>query len=134
MRDADGARWNLDQDFRSDAKGGISVRSSVQVDADREVVFLPLFMLFPGAGSFGESKTQAMFAGLEYLGENEPSSSEKDIVGPQSKRQVPDSVKMTFPLMTVCSDNRYVALAWKQDDRFSAVFDSPDRLFQSADT
>ena len=131
LRDADGARWNLDQDFRSDAKGGISVRSSVQVDADREVVFLPLFMLFPGAGSFGESKTQAMFAGLEYLGENEPSSSEKDIVGPQSRRQVPDNVKMTFPLMTVCSDGRYVALAWKRDDRFSAVFDSPDRLFHS---
>ncbi len=68
----------------------------VTVSRDRLVAYLPLLTLLPGLGSFGTNKTQALFAGVEYL-ENEPSSSEADVRGIASKRQVPDSVKETFP-------------------------------------
>lgn len=129
--DTDGARWKIEQVFSpSTQKNAIDVRTVVTVDRDRQVYFLPMLVLFPGAGSFGQEKGQALFAGLEYL-ENEPSSSEADIVGPASKRQVPDSVKITTPLMVVQAQGRYVGLIWQPANHFSALFDSPDRIFRS---
>ncbi len=44
---------------------------------------------------------------------------------------MPDSLKITFPLMTVLADGRYVGLVWDMHDDIAAVFDSPDRLFKS---
>jgi len=131
FRDPDGATWRIEQVFvPSTHKDVIDVRTVVTVDRDRQVYFLPMLVLFPGAGSFGSQKGQALFAGLEYL-ENEPSSSEADIIGPASKRQVPDSVKITAPLMVVQAQGRYVGIIWQPCSHFSALFDSPDRIFRS---
>ena len=129
--DADGARWHAEQFFTPTNAGAISVESRVTVDRDRAVVYLPLFTLLPGLGAFGANKTQGLFCGLEYL-ENEPSSSEADIIGPESKRQVPDTLKITLPLMAIAAQERYVGLLWQPDPNLCAVFDSPDRLFGSA--
>jgi len=129
LRDADGATWHIEWTFAPGRPSGtVDVAVRVTVDRPRQVVFLPMFFLVPGAGSFGHQKNQGLFAGLEYLA-NEPSSSEADIRGPESKRQVPDSLKITFPLMAVQANGRYVGLVWEPDRRFAAVFDSPDRLF-----
>lgn len=131
-KDSGGATWTLRLSFRPHASrpGVLDWRSNVRVNQARDVAYLPMFMLFPGAESFGTSKNQGLFAGLEYLAD-EPSSTEADILGPQSKRQVPDNLKITFPLMAIQADSSYLALTWDMDDRFSAVFDSPDRLYRS---
>jgi hypothetical protein len=130
-KDPDGGTWHVDRRFRSGAiPGAIEVQTDVTVDQDRSVAFLPMVLLFPGVGSFGEVKGQGLFAGLEYL-ENEPSSSEADVIGPAAKRQVPDNLKITFPLLAIQHDDRYVALTWQMRPFFSGLFDSPDRLFQS---
>lgn len=129
FRDADGAKWQLTQNF-SAANGAIDVETTVVVDADRAVIWLPTFTLLAGAASFGTNKTQAVFAGLEFL-ENEPSSSEADIIGPGSRRKVPDSLKIAFPLMAVAANGAYVGLIWEQNANTSALFDSPDRVFNS---
>jgi hypothetical protein len=81
-------------------------------------------------GAYGTNKTQGLFAGVEYL-DNEPSSSEADVIGSASKRQVPDSLKVTWPLMAIAANDRYVGLIWAPRPELSAVFDSPDRLFGS---
>jgi hypothetical protein len=129
--DPDGANWRVTQRFRPQrVTGAIEVQTDISVDQDRAVAFLPILMVFPGAGSFGTAKGQGLFAGLEYL-DNEPSSSEADVIGPAAKRQVPDVLKITFPLMAIQSTDRYVALTWQMRPRFSALFDSPDRLFHS---
>jgi hypothetical protein len=131
LRDPDGATWRIEQRFAAaGTPGAIDVETRVTVDQDRSVLFLPMLVLLPGAGSFGASKGQGLFPGLEYL-EDEPSSSEADVVGPASKRQVPDSLKITFPLMAVQAEERYVGLIWEREPSFSALFDSPDRLFRS---
>src|SRR6266567_3140504 len=79
--DADGAQWEIRQQFSAAAiAGAIEVRTEVKVDQNRAIIFLPMLMIFPGVGAFGETKGQGLFAGLEYL-ENEPSSSEADVVG-----------------------------------------------------
>jgi hypothetical protein len=131
-RDADGASWEIRQRFTlARLPGAIDVETQVWVSQDRSVIFLPLLVTLPGAGSFGAAKGQGLFAGLEYL-ENEPSSSEVDVIGPASRRQVPDSAKITFPLMALQAGGRYLGLIWdRSEPRFSALFDSPDRIFRS---
>jgi hypothetical protein len=129
-RDPDGALWTFEQLFSPTNSGTIQVESRLAVDRDRQVVYLPLFTLLPGLGSFGTNKYQGLFCGLEYL-ENEPSSSQGDIIGPQSQRQVPDMLKVTFPLMALAAQDRYIGLLWQPDANLSAVFDSPDRLLSS---
>ena len=129
-RDPDGALWTVECVFSPTNSGAIAIESRVAVDQDRQVVYLPLFTLLPGLGTFGTNKTQGLLCGLEYL-ENEPSSSQADIVGPQSQRQVPDMLKVTFPLMALAAQDRYIGLLWQPDANLSAVFDSPDRLFGS---
>lgn len=129
--DLDGGHWHLIQLFQPGRIGGaIEIRSEISVDKRRSVAFLPMLMVFPGAGSFGSTKGQGLLAGLEYL-EDEPSSSEADIIGPGARRQVPDNLKLTFPLMVIQQGGRYVALTWQMRPQFCALYDSPDRFFGS---
>jgi hypothetical protein len=128
--DADGANWTLTQTFTAGKKpGSISVETTTTVSADRYVAYLPLLVLLPGAGSFGASKEQALFGGVEYLDKDEPSSSEADLTGPQAKRHVPDSEKLTIPLMVIRAHGRYIGLAWEPSEHVAAFFDSPDRRY-----
>lgn len=135
--DGDGGRWRFTRLYRAPAAadgepGTIQVTTTVEVDRDRQLVYLPMLTLLPGLGSFGTGKNQGLFAGLEYLAD-EPSSSEADLRGPASQRQVPDTLKVTLPLMVIQAADRYVGLMWDPDavPRFSALFDSPDRQFDS---
>ena len=127
--DADGGEWSFKSRFRP-VRDRVEVNVEVTVNRDREVLYLPLVQVFAGEGSFGTQKKQALLAGLEYL-DNEPSSSELDIVGPGAKRQMPAAHQITFPLMAVQAEGRYVALAWDDTRKWSALFDSPDRIFGS---
>ncbi|HLI47207.1 MAG TPA: hypothetical protein VKV18_00750 [Chthonomonas sp.] len=131
LQDPDGATWRFRQTFSAAAPNLIQVDVEVNVNRPRNVVFLPVFLLFPGLGSFGEHKTQALFPGLEYLGPDEPSSSQADIRGPQANRQVPDTEKITFPLMVVVAQHRWIALSWQMESNVCALFDTPDRQFHS---
>jgi hypothetical protein len=102
----------------------------VTVSKDRAVLFLPMLTAFPGEGSFGWTKGHALFSGVEYL-DNEPSSSELDLTGPQSQRQIPPVHDVTIPLMAIQADGSYLGLIWDDARKFGGVFDSPDRTFGS---
>ncbi len=131
LMDSENGRWQVTRRFGTGTRPGtISVETEFIVDKDRAVVHLPWLTLFPGLGTFGARKTQGLFAGLEYL-DDEPSSSEADITTPEHIRRVPDPVKVTFPLMAVAHGGRYIGLIWEPSDIVAAVFDSPDRLFNS---
>lgn len=129
--DPDGGRWEITQDFVPNAsRNAIDVTTRVVVSQSRSIVYLPMLTLLPGFGSFGTEKGQGLFCGLEYL-DNEPSSSEKDIEGPGHNRRVPDTLKITVPLMAIQARDRYIGLIWDKSSKFSALFDSPDRIFHS---
>lgn len=129
VRDCDGGTWLIRRRFSpNELPGLIDFETTVEVDQDRAVAFLPLMLLVAHEGS--PRKSQGVFPGLEYLG-NEPSSSEADLVGPQSRRQVPASHKITFPLMAVAHDERVVGVIWDHKPTFAALFDSPDRTLAS---
>lgn len=129
-RDIDGGEWTFRQNFHTESAGAILAETRLSVDRERLAVFIPMHLLVAGEGSSGSRKGQGLLAGLEYL-DDEPSSSEADIIGPESNRRVPAPHKVTFPLMAIQADGWYVGLIWEEPRRFSAVFDSPDRTFGS---
>ena len=131
FKDKDGGTWRIRQHYSpSLVSGVIDAEVSVEVDRYRAVAFLPLMLLVAGEGDPDPAKQQGLFAGLEYL-DNEPSSTEADIIGPESKRQVPSNHKITFPLMAVLRQGRYAGLIWQHQPEFSALFDSPDRVLNT---
>lgn len=132
VKDNRGATWTLTRKFSNDSgtPGSIMVTEGVEVDRDSDVIHIPWLTMFPGLGTFGEHKKQALFAGLEYLAD-EPSSSEADLHGAQHIRTVPDPVKITFPLMVIQNNGRYIGVIWEPSKYVAAVFDSPDRIFES---
>lgn len=131
LNDLDEGIWRIRRRMvPSGSDGAINVETTITVDKDLNIIHLPMFAVLPGIGTFGESKKQGLFAGLEYL-DDEPSSSTADIEFPGSQRQVPDNLKITFPLMAIAAEGRYLGLIWEMAPHFSAMFDSPDRLFRS---
>ena len=133
-RDEDGGRWEITQTFSdTPVRGALGYRVEVKVDQDRDVLYLPLLTLLPGAGSFGTTKGQAILPGVEYLDSapTEVSSSEADITGPGARRKVPDTARITVPLMAIQARDRYVGLIWQPRENVCAMFDSPDRTFNS---
>ena len=127
--DPDGGRWTWRRRV-GPSGSGLEIRTSVSVDRRREVVFLPGTVLLAGVGTFGTNKHQALLSGVEYL-EDEDSSSERDLVGPGALRRVPDSAKLTQPLMALSADDRWISLDWKPGPQVAALFDTPDRVFRS---
>lgn len=131
LTDSQGGHWRATRRFQAGATAGmIVVETEFVVDADRDVVHLPWLTLFPGLGTYSQSKTQALLPGLEYLAD-EPSSSQADITTPEHVRRVPDPLKITFPMMAIAHDGCYVALLWEPSEMVAAVFDSPDRIYGS---
>ncbi|HPA16893.1 MAG TPA: hypothetical protein PLU30_04050 [Verrucomicrobiae bacterium] len=131
LRDSGGATWRCMRRFRSlPDQGAIAVETEFSVDRDRNVSHLPWVTLFPGLGTFGTNKAQALVPGVEYL-ENEPSSSEAEIEGEQANRRITDDFRLCYPMMAIAHGGQYLALAWDRRDHPAPVFDSPDRIFNS---
>ena len=130
--DPDGARWTIRQTFApARLNGVIDTTTEITVNKPRTVYFLPMLALFPGHTSFGSARERAVFPGLEYLDPPDRSSSEADLRGEQAKRLVPDTLKVTFPLMAMQAKQRYVGLIWTMKPWFAPAFDTPDRSFGS---
>jgi len=130
LTDSRGAKWRICRSITPGAADALNIRVQLSVDKDREVVFIPWITIFPGLGTFGTSKDQGLFAGLEYLCD-EPSSSTADVAAPNNIRRIPDPVKITFPLMAISRDGFYIGLIWEPSAMVAAAFDSPDRIYNS---
>ena len=128
--DAGGAEWTATRVFRTQAGNTVNIRTSFVPNKPREILHVPFITLFPGAGAFGEHKSQALLAGVEYL-VDEPSSDEKDVRGKNANRLMVDDYKLTFPLMAISYKERWMSLTWDYNAFPATVFDSPDRQFKS---
>jgi len=74
---------------------------------------------------------QGLFAGLEYLGKGERSSSKLDVETDEHLRFAPDPMKVTWPLMAFVTDRASVAMTWK-DMELEPLFATPN-FFDAAD-
>ena len=73
------------------------------------------------------SLEQGVFAGLEYLGKGEASSSTLDIETEEHIRFAPDPLKVTMPLMSFVTDRASAAMTWR-DMTLQPVFATPNFL------
>jgi hypothetical protein len=131
VKDSKGGKWEIQKRIRGSKQQGIlSVEVELKVNKDRDVLHMPWLTLFPGLGTFGQSKYQGLLAGVEYLCD-ESSSSDADIATPQHIRRIPDPVKITFPLMAIAHNGNYLGVIWEPSHMVAAIFDSPDRIYNS---
>jgi hypothetical protein len=131
IKDSRGAKWEIQKIVRPAKQGGtLIVEAEIKVNKDRDIIHIPWLTIFPGLGTFGERKYQGLLAGVEYLCD-EPSSSEADIETPEHIRRVPEPVKITFPLMAIAQNGKYIGVIWESSDMVAATFDSPDRIYNS---
>jgi hypothetical protein len=129
--DSEGGEWEIRKRIRPGKRDGtLIIEAELKVNKDRDVLYVPWLTLFPGLGTFGQSKYQGLFAGVEYLCD-EPSSSDADIARPKHIRRIPDPVKITFPLMAIANNGNYIGVIWEPSDMVAATFDSPDRIYNS---
>jgi hypothetical protein len=68
---------------------------------------------------------QGLFAGVEYLGAGEASSSKLDIETDEHIRFAPDPLKVTMPLMGFVADRASVAMTWN-DMSLQPVYATPN--------
>lgn len=131
FEDSSNATWTLRRTFREGAvEGTLSIEVEIRSDHRRQVLHFPWITLFAELGTYGRTKHQGLFAGLEYLAD-EPSSSEADITTSAHVRRLPAPAKLTLPLMIIEQEARYIGLTWELSEDVAAVFDSPDRIFDS---
>ena len=128
ITDSGGGNWQIKREFTgSKHKGSIIVKTTITCDKYRGIIHAPWLTVFTG---IGEQKTQALFAGVEYLSD-EPSSSDADIAKPKNIRNTPPNTWITFPLMAVSNGSEYFGLIWDRSEAIAATFDSPDRIYNS---
>jgi hypothetical protein len=132
--DENGAALRARLDFRL-AAGAARVTAVYTLGADRAAKLLRFTgpSLYAGEGSFGSEKSYALFPGLEYLMDDEPSSSRRDAAEPINLRLVPHPLKVTMPLMAVTHGGYLTAILWDQrqlwdgnNSTLSAEFASPN--------
>lgn len=75
---------------------------------------------------------QGLFAGLEYLGKGERSSSTLDIETAEHVRCAPDPLKVTLPLMATVTDRASVAVTWT-DTGLQPVYAAPNSFDRTDD-
>ena len=129
-RDADGRAWRISRSFQAQNGNAIAINTTIMLSAAADMINVPWLTLFPGLGSFGSAKDQALFAGVEYL-MDEPSSDTKDIEGPNAIRRLVSNHKVCFPLMAILQDRQWLALSWDESLKPGPIFDSPDRIYNS---
>ncbi|MDI6782494.1 MAG: hypothetical protein QME64_00160 [bacterium] len=118
FRDKDNADWKAKFTYTLESgKKYIQVQYSISANRDRNLLAFAGPALYVGERSFGANKDAGLFPGLEWLVDNEYSSSTIDIVGPQSARFVPHPYKITIPLMAIEQDKCLIGLLWDMQQK-----------------
>ena len=132
--DADGVKWDYTTKWAltEDAKR-VKTESELQTDQNRELLAFQGPMLYAGQGRNRDRKTAALFPGLEFLENDERSSSTRDAAPPLNNRLVPHPYKITVPVMAVEMQKSLVGIIWNpldtwdgENQMLSAIFASPN--------
>ncbi len=132
--DVDGVHWKLQLELNltEDTKR-VKATYRLTVDKERELLAFRCPEIYAGHKSTREKKTAALFPGLEYLEDDEPSSNTRDAAPPLNNRLVPHPYKITIPVMAVQIQKSVVGIAWNplqnwdgESQNVSAVFASPN--------
>ncbi|HET8522542.1 MAG TPA: hypothetical protein VFL82_04865, partial [Thermomicrobiales bacterium] len=130
--DADGLTWTFSEHFNlTDDSRQIQVVAQATPSGDAKVLHFTGPTILAGEGSFGGKKTDAIFPGLEYLGENEPSSSTAFASSKYAGRTVPHPYKIGIPMMAISHDGLAVGLMWDPHQDYGSAWRHPAAVFSS---
>ncbi len=132
--DVDGIEWTYEMQWAlSESATRVKTEYQLQTNGNRELLAFRGPMLYAGQGRNREKKTAALFPGLEFLENNERSSSTRDAAPPFDNRLVPHPYKITVPVMAVEMQKSVVGIVWNpldtwdgENQMLSAVFASPN--------
>lgn len=132
--DVDGVEWTYEMQWTlSENATRVKTEYQLQTDGNRELLAFRGPMLYAGQGRNREKKTAALFPGLEFLENDERSSSPRDAAPPLNNRLVPHPYKITVPVMAVEIQKSVVGIIWNpldtwdgENQMLSAVFASPN--------
>ncbi|RKU31099.1 hypothetical protein C6497_02880 [Candidatus Poribacteria bacterium] len=136
--DTDGVKWTLQlQLILTDDVKRIKAKYSLSTDREREILAFRTAEIYAGHKSTREKKTAAIFPGLEFLEDDEPSSNTRDAAPPLNNRLVPHPYKITIPVMAIEIQKSVVGIAWDpmhcwdgEAQSLSATFASPNWYHQ----
>jgi len=132
LKDRDGANWSFAIVFMlEENEPWVSVKSTVSVDRERELLKFCGPYIYAGEGSFGKQKDEAIFPGLEWLVGDEISSSELDIAPPYNIRHTPHPYKVTIPVMAVEYQKHVLGLVWNPLEKWDGKNMYPSARFCS---
>jgi hypothetical protein len=140
LTDQGGCAWQFNAAFSLSGRPYVvKVDYQLEVSEGRQVFCWQGPTLLVGEGSFGTAKDEALFPGLEYLLDDEPSSDTRFAAEKYAQRSVPHPYKITIPLMAVSHQGRSIGLMWDPNQGWNnawrhpaAVFSSPNRLVKGA--
>ena len=132
--DVDGVKWTYEMQWTlNESATRVKTEYRLQTDGNRELLAFHGPMLYAGQGRHREKKTAALFPGLEFLENDERSSSTRDAAPPFDNRLVPHPYKITVPVMAVEMQKSIVGIIWNpldtwdgENQMLSAVFASPN--------
>ena len=134
LDDEAGTRWDCRFSFVLSDDDRVRIVYEAIPDKEGSLVHFQGPTLYVGEGTFGATKDDGLFCGLEWLVGDEVSSSNLDMHDPDYYvRFVPHPNKITVPLMAISRSNAAIALYWDclqkwdgTNDRPAAVFASPN--------
>ena len=132
--DADGVKWDYEMRWTlTEDANRVKTEYQLQTDGDRALLAFRGPTLYAGCGRNPEKKTAALFPGLEFLENDERSSSTRDAASPLNNRLVPHPYKVTVPVMAVEIQKSIVGIIWNpldtwdgENQMLSAMFASPN--------
>jgi hypothetical protein len=112
FHDADGVRWSTVIEFYvPDSGARATVTSRLSVSRPRRLLaFRGPFLRVPRNPD--APRGEALFPGLDWLIDGEPSSSEQTAPRPFNARHVPHPYKITIPLMAVARQGTVSGITW----------------------
>ncbi|MBZ0296155.1 MAG: glycoside hydrolase family 127 protein [Anaerolineae bacterium] len=132
MTDVDGTNWQLSVKFsKTDSPYQFQADYQLKPDQNAQVFRWLGPCLYAGEGSFGSGKSEALFPGLEYLLDDEPSSDTRFAAEKYANRTVPHPYRVTVPLMAVSCDEQAVGLLWDPNQAWGSAWRHPSSLFSS---
>jgi len=133
--DIDGILWQFQFAFTLDnTSKNVAICYQAVVNGSRKLLNFSGPIIRAGEGSFAAKKEEALFPGLEWLIDDEKSSSDLDVHPPDNARYLPHPYKVTIPFMSVTSSNRVIGLSWNPSQRWYKNYETPSPLFASPNT
>lgn len=132
--DFDSVKWTFTFEFSvKPGEDWVDVKYTAVPERQSKLLLFWGPRLYAGDGSFGDSKDEALFAGLDWLGPKDRSSANPALAPDARLWFAPTPAKVTIPLMCVVHKGKMVGLMWDPMQKWygeqtcpSAVFASPN--------